>query len=172
MKLQCCIRDEGRPLEFGVQALISNYLPLLWSKAMVISRKEKSQLMRQVWIKEMSQTKPSLKRREVANDVKTGSSPLSRDKSSGYLITELGGVRRADGMTLIRALIRNVRPCDLDVKGEAQDVDTFKSESTEAGRRFGAAHSSDEVRETEWSEGAASFRFLCVSTTTVGGAHG
>ena len=37
----CCTRDEGRPLEAAVQAEASNHLKLLWSKAMVVSVKEK-----------------------------------------------------------------------------------------------------------------------------------
>ena len=37
-----CTRDEGRPLEAGLQEQASNRLKLLWSKAMVVSVKEKS----------------------------------------------------------------------------------------------------------------------------------
>jgi hypothetical protein len=32
-----CKRDEGRPLEVGLQDLASNHHELLWSKAMVVS---------------------------------------------------------------------------------------------------------------------------------------
>ena len=37
-----CTRDEGRPLGAGLQEQASNHLKLLWSKAMVVSVKEKS----------------------------------------------------------------------------------------------------------------------------------
>jgi hypothetical protein len=37
-----CTRDEGRPLGAAVQAEASNHLKLLWSKAMVVSVKEKA----------------------------------------------------------------------------------------------------------------------------------
>ena len=37
-----CTEDEGRPLEAGLQEQASNRLKLLWSKAMVVSVKEKS----------------------------------------------------------------------------------------------------------------------------------
>ena len=37
----CCTRDEGGPLGAAVQAEASNHLKLLWSKAMVVSVKEK-----------------------------------------------------------------------------------------------------------------------------------
>jgi len=37
----CCIRDEGRPLEAAMQVEASNHLKLLWTKAMVVSVKER-----------------------------------------------------------------------------------------------------------------------------------
>jgi len=40
---QCCTRDEGRPLEAGLQRQASNYPKLLWSKARVVSVREKVQ---------------------------------------------------------------------------------------------------------------------------------
>ena len=119
----------------------------------------------------MSNHKPSLKRREVISDVETSSSPLCWDKPESYLITDLGGVRRADGMSLVQALIRNVRPCCVDVKGKIQSVDTVEDESTDARSRFGTVHSSDEVWETRWSEGAVSFSFIYLPTVKAGGAY-
>jgi len=38
----CCTRDEGGPLGAAVQAEAPNHLKLLWSKAMVVSVKEKA----------------------------------------------------------------------------------------------------------------------------------
>src|SRR5665648_848528 len=38
----CCIRDEGRPLGTAMQVEVSNHLKLLWTKAMVVSVKEKA----------------------------------------------------------------------------------------------------------------------------------
>lgn len=38
----CCMEDEGRPLETAMQVEVSNHLKLLWSKAMVVSVKEKA----------------------------------------------------------------------------------------------------------------------------------
>ena len=37
-----CTRDEGWPLGVGLQEQASNHLKLLWSRAMVVSVKEKS----------------------------------------------------------------------------------------------------------------------------------
>lgn len=37
----CCTRDEGRPLGIDVKAWVPNRLKLLWSRAMVVSVKDK-----------------------------------------------------------------------------------------------------------------------------------
>ena len=37
-----CAKDEGRPFEAAMQVEASNHLKLLWSKAMVVSVKEKA----------------------------------------------------------------------------------------------------------------------------------
>jgi hypothetical protein len=42
----CCTEDEGRPLGTAIQVEVSNHLKLLWSKAMVVSVKEKVLLER------------------------------------------------------------------------------------------------------------------------------
>ena len=39
----CCTRDEGGPLGAAMQVEASNHLKLLWSKAMVVSVKEKAE---------------------------------------------------------------------------------------------------------------------------------
>ncbi len=38
----CCTKDEGGPLETAMQVEVSNHLKLLWSKATVVSVKEKA----------------------------------------------------------------------------------------------------------------------------------
>jgi len=38
----CCTEDEGGPLGAAMQVEASNHLKLLWSKAMVVSVKEKA----------------------------------------------------------------------------------------------------------------------------------
>ena len=38
----CCKRDEGRPFGTAMQVEVSNHLKLLWTKAMVVSVKEKA----------------------------------------------------------------------------------------------------------------------------------
>jgi hypothetical protein len=39
---QCCTEDERRSLETAIQVEVSNHLMLLWTKAMVVSDKEKA----------------------------------------------------------------------------------------------------------------------------------
>ena len=51
-------------------------------------------------------------------------------------------------MNSIQALMRNMKTCRFDVKGEAQ-VDTPQGESTDAKHRGGSARSSDEVSVME-----------------------
>jgi len=43
-KQLCCTEDEGRPPGIAIQVEIPNHLKLLWSKAMVVSVKEKARL--------------------------------------------------------------------------------------------------------------------------------
>jgi len=40
--VSCCTEDEGRPLGAAIQVEAPNHLKLLWSKAMVVSVKEKA----------------------------------------------------------------------------------------------------------------------------------
>ncbi|EBS2696372.1 hypothetical protein DOW47_28725 [Salmonella enterica subsp. enterica serovar Florida] len=43
IRVQCCARDEGRPLGGGVQTQPSNYPELLLLRAVVVSVREKAQ---------------------------------------------------------------------------------------------------------------------------------
>lgn len=66
----CCKRDEGRPLGTAIQVEVSNRLKLLWSKATVVSVKEKGEArLRQVSDKETNKTKPLLTCRKSCTDV-------------------------------------------------------------------------------------------------------
>lgn len=58
------------------------------------------------------------------------------------------GSRHRGGMNSIQALIRNMRTCRSDAKGEAQ-VEFPQGESTDAERRDGLARSSEEVSVME-----------------------
>lgn len=75
-----------------------------------------------------------------------------------------GGGRRKDGMSFEQAVVRNVRTCRPDAKGETQVGSPYKSESTDAGHGDGATRSSNEGCESIWSQGVASFSLGTGST--------
>jgi len=55
-----CTRDEGGPFEFGNQVLISSHRKLLWSKAMVVSVAEKSDMIPSGKVREAGASGPSV----------------------------------------------------------------------------------------------------------------
>jgi hypothetical protein len=82
------MRDEGWPLEAGVQAQASNHLELRGSRARVVSVEEKGGTRsRQVRAKETSGSEPLMTCRKRRDDVKTGGKSLTRDESGGDLLT-------------------------------------------------------------------------------------
>ena len=83
-----CTRDEGRPLGAGLQEEASNHLKLLRSKALVVSVEEKAwQGLCQVGIKEMSESEPLMRCRNIRDGVKTGVLAGLQDKFRGNLFT-------------------------------------------------------------------------------------
>jgi hypothetical protein len=89
------MRDEGRPLEAGLQGQASNHLKLLWPKVMVVSVKEKAwQEPRQVRTTKTNASEPLMTCRKRRNGVKTGGMSLTREKPEGSLLT----ARVASGM--------------------------------------------------------------------------
>ena len=83
-----CTRDEGRSLEVGLQDLASNHLKLRWSRAMVVSVKEKAgQRPCQVRIREASASELLLRCRNELDDVKTGGLTIFQDEFKGNLFT-------------------------------------------------------------------------------------
>ena len=84
----CCRRDEGGPLGAAIQAEASNHLKLLWTKAMVVSVKEKGEARpRQVSAMETNANKVLIKCRKRRNVIKTRGESLTWDKSGGHLLT-------------------------------------------------------------------------------------
>ena len=83
-----CTRDEGGPLGAGLQEQASNHLKLLRSKALVVSVEEKAwQGLCQVGIKEMSESEPLMRCRNIRDGVKTGVLAGLQDKFRGNLFT-------------------------------------------------------------------------------------
>ena len=76
----------------------------------------------------------------MASKLETSGTP---GEAQGIPVYCLSDVRHRDGVTLIQALVRNVRTCHLDEKRETQ-VEAQERESTDAGHRDGVACNSDE----------------------------
>jgi len=71
-----------------MQVEASNHLKLLWSKAMVVSVKEKAELrLRQVCTMETNTREPLTKCRKRRDVIKTRRESLTWDEFGGYLLT-------------------------------------------------------------------------------------
>jgi hypothetical protein len=75
---------------------------------LVVSVAEKAHVMCQVWTKKVSDERTSGSVERLNDDVETGGSPLSQDKSSGRPVFWLDGIRRIAGTSLVWALSWNV----------------------------------------------------------------
>jgi len=83
-----CARDEGRPLEAGLQGLASNHLKLLWLRVRVVSVKESHGLGRwKVWIRETSNSEPLMRHRKDRGEVRTELLDRVQDELGGDLLT-------------------------------------------------------------------------------------
>jgi len=72
-----------------MQVEASNHLKLLWSKAMVVSVKEKGEArLRQVSAMEMNTSESLIKCRKRRNVIKTRGESLTWDESGGDLLTD------------------------------------------------------------------------------------
>jgi hypothetical protein len=70
---RCFTRDEGRPLEVGLQEQASNRHELHWSRASVVNVDGKGGArLRQVRFRETNESEPLMTCRNVLNDVETG----------------------------------------------------------------------------------------------------
>lgn len=81
------IRDGGRPSETALQEEASNHFKLRWSKAKVVSVREK--VSQKISGKDQGDEaiKPLLKCRKRIDEIKTEEESLTRDKLSGNLFT-------------------------------------------------------------------------------------
>jgi len=78
------MRDEGRPLRTGLQGQVLNHLKLQWSRAIVVSVKEKGRTRScQVRIKETNVSEPLMTYRKLTDDVKTEGLHCLRTSSDG-----------------------------------------------------------------------------------------
>lgn len=169
---RCCIWDEGRSLELGVPTLGSNHLKRLWSKAMVVSVKEKAAVQScQIGVKKVSNTEPSLTCRDKLNGVKSRNSSSSCDKLKGNWVTDLSGVRHRDGTILIQAQVRNGGICRLNAKGKTQVGHPTRVKVPMSGEETDQPVVAMKSVKTDGAKGLARFSFILLSTTTVGGMN-
>jgi hypothetical protein len=82
--------------------------------------------------------------RKRIDDVETGGKSLTRDESGGCPDYGPDGIRHDGGVTLNRAIARNVGTCRPDAKGAVQAGGPREDWSTNAGHRGGAARSREE----------------------------
>jgi hypothetical protein len=120
-----CTGDGGRSPGVGLQEQAPNHLKLLWSKARVVSVKEK------IWHRTMSGEIQGDERKRTTDevsktstaDVKIGRLTLLQDKSRGEPVYCLGGVRHRGGVPLNQASVWNAGTCRSDAKGETRVED-------------------------------------------------
>src|SRR5438445_6772273 len=123
-----CPRDEGWPLEAGSQVQASNHCKLRSSRAMVVSVAAKGgTTSRQVGSGEASASKPLITCAKSIDDVKTGGVIFSRDKLGGCPEDCPSGIRHVSGAKPDQALVRNVRTCRADGKGDVQAAETART---------------------------------------------
>src|SRR3984893_16258178 len=119
MAVRNCTRDEGRPFEVGNTVLISSHRKLLSSKAMVVNVAEKSgQRSRQARLREASASEPSMKCRKRIRRCRNRGMTLPPGSAWENPEACPSGIRHVDGAKLNQALVRNVRTCRSDAKGE------------------------------------------------------
>ena len=120
---RCCIGDEGGPFGAGLQEQASNNRKLLPSNDGGGERYGKGvRKSRHVRVRETNASEPLMRPRNRPTDgIKTGAPPLS---GRSMAETWLGpcGVRGTGGVTLILALVWNLRTCSALQKEKAQAV--------------------------------------------------
>jgi hypothetical protein len=124
LKQPCRTRDEGRPLELGLQGQGSNRRKLLqpngWGGERSGKRRDET---RQVWTGKTNESEPLLTCRKRWDVIETGLQSLARAQARGMPVDCPSGDRHQDGVSPVQALVGNVGTYRLDVKGELQVVD-------------------------------------------------
>ena len=139
---RCFTKDEGGPLEAGLQEQASNRLKLRGLRVLVVSVDGKGGArLRQVRIEETNASEPLMKCRKVSKRCQNRELTSSPGEGWGELADCPIGIRHEGGVTLMQALVRNAGTCRPDAKGEAQADSIREGESTDAGHRGGVAHS-------------------------------
>lgn len=91
---------------------------------------------------ETSASEPLMTYRKLLDDVETRVLRWSWDEFGDEPTSWPSGIRYVGGVTTYQALMRNVRTCRRDVKGERRASGPREAERTDARHRDGAARSS------------------------------
>ena len=81
-------KDGSRSSEAALQEEASNHFKLRWSKARVVSVKEKVSNMISGKNQGDEEIKPLQKCRKCMDEIKTGGRSLTQDQPNGYLLTD------------------------------------------------------------------------------------
>ena len=121
-------RDEGRPFEAGSQVQVSNRCKLLSSKAMVVSvAVNVGTISRRVGLREASASEPSMKCRKRIRRCRNRGVTLPPGSARENPEACPSGIRHVGGAKLNQALVRNVRTCRSDAKGDVQAAHTART---------------------------------------------
>src|SRR5215510_4884977 len=101
---------------------------------------------RQARLREASASKPSMKCRNRIRRCQNRGLTLPPGSARGNPEVCPSGIRHVDGARLNQALVRNVRTCRSDAKGEVSSGQNREDESTDAEHRDGAARIGDGER--------------------------
>jgi len=104
---------------------------------------------RQVRSGETRASEPLMTCRNRIDGVETGEEWSPRDRYGRSLATGPRGTRLEGGVNPDQALVRNVRTCRLDAKGDVQVGEPHENQSTDARHRDGVARSRVEGFEME-----------------------
>ena len=111
--------------------------------------------LRQVRSEKTNASEPLMTCRKLSKKCRNRDGRLARDNAQQRPEFRPGGTRHKGGVSSDQALIRNVRTCRSDAKGRVQVDGLHEHASTDAEHRGGAVRSSEEARESGWSEGTA-----------------
>ncbi len=143
-----------------------NHRELRWPKARVVSVAAKGRPGAcQVRARKTNASEPLMMGRNKFRWRQNRRKFWLREQAQEERADGLGGVRPRGGVSLVQAALWNVGILSVDAKGDLQAEGLCKERSTEATEGCGAARSSEEARESGWSEGAASSGYECGATS-------
>src|SRR5690348_10105991 len=140
-----CTRDEGGPFEAGSQVLVSSHRKLLSSKSDGGERcGNAGTRFRQARLREASASEPSMKCRKRIRRCRNRGVTLPPGSARENPEACPSGIRHVDGAKLNQALVRNVRTCRSDAKGDVQAAHTATTRVPKRSTGAEAARSRDE----------------------------